>query len=161
MSQLYACTRLIRNALNKECPKHPMKRALKTSPNHRVRAMLARRAGRAMRRGAVVAASVASGVAALAAAWRQPIPGYGRPGGGVRPGHPTPSGRPPVRRDLHDAADYDAVGEHVEIVVRLFIGEARNRGALEDQRHDPKAAIALRRFTPSARRRSRAAWAAK
>jgi hypothetical protein len=84
MSQLYACTRLIRNALNKECPKHPMKRALKTSPNHRVRAMLARRAGRAMRRGAVVAASVASvasGAAAsvaLAAAWRQPIPGYGR-----------------------------------------------------------------------------------
>ena len=81
MSQLYACTRLIRNALNKECPKHPMKRALKTSPNHRVHAMLARRAGRAMRRGAVVAASVASGAAAsvaLAAAWRQPIPGYGR-----------------------------------------------------------------------------------
>jgi len=39
-----------------------------------------------MRRGAAVAASVASGAAAsvaLAAAWGQLIPGYGRPGGGV------------------------------------------------------------------------------
>src|SRR5258708_19527468 len=37
----------------------------------------------AMRQGAAVAASVASGAAAsaaLAAAWRQPIPAYGRPG---------------------------------------------------------------------------------
>src|SRR5260370_8472448 len=40
----------------------------------------------AMRQGAAVAASVASVAAAsvaLAAAWRQPIPAYGRPGGGV------------------------------------------------------------------------------
>jgi len=48
-----------------------------------------------MRLGAVAAASVASAAAAsvaLAPAWRQRIPGYGRPGGGVRPDHPTPSG---------------------------------------------------------------------
>ena len=41
----------------------------------------------AMRRAAVVEASAASGAAAsvaLAAAWGQPIPGYGRPGGGVK-----------------------------------------------------------------------------
>jgi hypothetical protein len=52
-----------------------------------------------MEREAAVAASVASGAAAsgaLAAAWGQPIPGYGRLGGGVRPDHPAPSGRPPV-----------------------------------------------------------------
>ena len=44
--------------------------------------------------GAVAAASVASAAAsvALAPAWGQRIPGYGRPGGGVRPDHPTPSG---------------------------------------------------------------------
>ena len=65
------------------------------------------------------------------------------PGSGVKPDHPTPSGRPPV---LHDATDY-GVGEHVEIVVVPFVGEARNRGALEDQRHDPKATIGLCRFT--------------
>src|SRR5260221_12719714 len=41
----------------------------------------------AMRQGAAVAASVTSVAAAsvaLAAAWEQPIPAYGRPGGGVR-----------------------------------------------------------------------------
>jgi hypothetical protein len=36
-------------------------------------------------------------------------------GGGVRPDHPTPMGRP--RCDLHDAADYHAVGDHVVIIV--------------------------------------------
>jgi hypothetical protein len=63
-----------------------------------------------------VAASVASGAAASAAsgaAWGQLIPGSGRPGGGVRPDHPTPTERPAISRDLRDAADYGAVGEHV------------------------------------------------
>jgi len=39
------------------------------------------------RRGAAVVASAAS-----AAACGQPIPGYGRPGGGVRPDHPALTG---------------------------------------------------------------------
>jgi hypothetical protein len=51
-----------------------------------------------MRRGAAVAASVASGAAAsvaLAAHW-QPIFRYGRPGGGARPDHPMLTRRPPI-----------------------------------------------------------------
>jgi hypothetical protein len=34
-------------------------------------------------------ASEAAASVASAAAWGQPIPGYGRPGGGVRADHPT------------------------------------------------------------------------
>src|SRR5262249_22437032 len=47
---------------------------------------------------AAVAALVALGAAAsvaLAAAWRQSIPAYSRSSGGIRPDHPTPSGRAP------------------------------------------------------------------
>jgi hypothetical protein len=68
-----------------------------------------------MRRGAAVAASVASGAAALVAsavAWK-PFRLWPR-GGGVRPDRPTPTGSPPVPRDLHDPADNNAVGEHVK-----------------------------------------------
>jgi len=52
----------------------------------------------AMRPGAAVAALVALEAAAsvaLAAAWRQSIPAYSRSSGGIRPGHPTPSGSAP------------------------------------------------------------------
>jgi hypothetical protein len=54
---------------------------------------------------AAVAALVASGAAASVAAWGNS--GYARPGGGVRPGHPTPTGRPRYRGDLHYAADHE------------------------------------------------------
>src|SRR5260370_29772620 len=46
-----------------------------------------------MRREAAVAASAASGRGGLGGSIGQPISGYGRPGGGVRPDHPTPAGR--------------------------------------------------------------------
>jgi hypothetical protein len=48
---------------------------------------------------------------ASATAWGQPVPGYGRPGGGVRPDHPTPTGRLRYGSDLHDAADDNAISE--------------------------------------------------
>jgi len=82
MSQLYACTRFIRNALNKECAKHPMKTSTqKKSKPPRTRDAGAKGWPRYAAEAAVVATSGASGAAALvalAAAWRQPIPGYGR-----------------------------------------------------------------------------------
>ncbi len=40
-----------------------------------------------------MAASAASGRGGLGGSIGQPISGYGRPGGGVRPDHPTPAGR--------------------------------------------------------------------
>jgi len=83
-----------------------------------------------MRRGAAVAALAASGAAASvasAAACGQPIPGYGRRAAAACDRHPTPTGSPPVPRDLHDAAGHDAVGEHVVIVVAPFAGGARGR----------------------------------
>jgi len=36
------------------------------------------------------------GFGGLGGSMGQLIPGYGRPGGGVRPDDPTPTGRPPV-----------------------------------------------------------------
>jgi hypothetical protein len=54
---------------------------------------------------AAVEASVASGAAAsVAGAAAEATQG------GVRPDHPTSSGRPPVCRDLHDAADHGGIG---------------------------------------------------
>ena len=53
---------------------------------------------------------------------RQPIPGYSRRGGGVRPDHATPMGVLRYRSDLHDADDYGTVGEHVEVVAVSFAG---------------------------------------
>src|SRR5262249_6071314 len=96
-----------------------------------------------MRRAAAVAASVASEAAAsvaLAAAWRRPIHGYGRPGGGVRPDHPTLLGRssgtavtfmmPPTIAPSASTS---------EVVVVPFAGWAARRCALEDQR--PRAQV--------------------
>src|SRR5262249_50265626 len=48
------------------------------------------------------------------------IPGYGRPGGGVRPDQPTPLVILPYRLDLHHAGDYGAGGKHVKVVVVPF-----------------------------------------
>ena len=58
-----------------------------------------------------MAASVASGAAAwvaLAAAWEATHSRLRPPRRGRQADHPTPSGRPRVRRDLHDAADNGA-----------------------------------------------------
>jgi hypothetical protein len=63
------------------------------------------------------------------------FPGSGRPGGSVRPDHPTPTGRPAISRDLRAAADYGAVGEHVVIVVAPLARWAACRGAFEDWAH--------------------------
>ena len=71
-----------------------------------------------MRRGAAVAALAASGAAAwvaFAAASGQRIPGYGRPGGGVRNTHGARLRYP--RGDLHDGAHDSTIGQHVEVVV--------------------------------------------
>jgi hypothetical protein len=38
------------------------------------------------------------------------------------------------RGGLHDAADYDVVGEHVEVVIVPLAGRAARRRALEDRR---------------------------
>jgi hypothetical protein len=38
------------------------------------------------------------GLGGLGGNMGEPIPGYGRPYGGVRPDNPTPTGRPPVRQ---------------------------------------------------------------
>src|SRR5258708_13767851 len=76
----------------------------------------------AMRQGAAVAASVASVAAAsvaLAAAWRQPIPAYGRPGGGVSRSYTDLS--PAVLDDSHDAADDSAVGQHGKTIRRYAL----------------------------------------
>src|SRR5262245_16029468 len=90
-----------------------------------------------MRRGAAVAASVASGAAASVAstvAWGNHSRLWPPGGGGMRPEHPTPTGSPPVPRRLHDATDHDAVGEHVVIVVVPFadgrLADARLRTKL-------------------------------
>ena len=75
-----------------------------------------------MQRAAAVAASVASEAAAsvaLAAAWRQPIPAYGRPGGGVSRSYTDLS--PAVLDDSHDAADDSAVGQHVKTIRRYVV----------------------------------------
>jgi hypothetical protein len=50
--------------------------------------------------------------------------GYARPGGGVRPDHPTPTGRPRYRGDLHYAADHEGrqknclVAAHADVMLR-------------------------------------------
>jgi hypothetical protein len=51
----------------------------------------------------------------------------------------------PARQRLHDPTSHDAVGKHVEVVVVPLTGRAGSGGALEDQRHEPKSTIALRR----------------
>jgi hypothetical protein len=69
-----------------------------------------------------VAVLAASGAAASAA---EPIPGYGRPGGGVRPDILHPRGALRYRGDSHDATNHGAVGEYVVI----FLGFARSCAA--------------------------------
>jgi hypothetical protein len=72
----------------------PRRSKLCAANSKRGRRLARRRRASPMRRGAAVAASVASGAAAwvvLAESWGQPVPAYGRPGGGVRPDHPTSS----------------------------------------------------------------------
>ncbi len=70
---------------------------------------------------------------------------------GQRP-HPGLSHR--HRRRLHDAADHDAIGEHVEVVVAPLAGGAVRRRAFKDQRHAdifasvrPSAAVIRTRVT--------------